>query len=258
MLYRGPVADLRSMRKIHEISTIPGLSCAIGPSTLGCGLGLFLVVFKPPQTKGIEQSAGIHVPCGSYICGYSDGEFHTKRSCDKTVRYTFKNIMREVFFRNQTVPLKEAIEYGSDLHSRAPGRVLNRRMLGHKIYLDCDDNLQVDEDPWYTLRNFSPCTSTKFDEISSSNLGCYINDFAFRKDLTFDRSTYNSHVGKNCLDLVWCLELDEERDMIVPDRPVIVTNKALVFDKINTPMEVGIEYGWDFWEYWRDSLRTNS
>ena len=99
--YRGPVADIRSMQQIHEIPTIPGLMCALGPSTLGFGLGLFLAVSKLPRIEQGREIAEVHVPRGSFICDYSNGGFQAENKCDKTVRYTFMNPQREVFFRGQ-------------------------------------------------------------------------------------------------------------------------------------------------------------
>ena len=230
------------------VLSVPGLQIAVGQSTLGFGLGLFLTADAPEM----------FVPAGTLICKYADGQLTAKNIGDKTLYYTFSSPKQVVYVKNCAVTLEEALRNGM------------LKLFGHKVYREPQcDQMKIEIDPWHRQRHYVP-SSILFSTPSSASLsgpssvslsstrpsvisdyGCYINDFAFKGGVTHNRETYDKYTGDNLVDLVWKMSIDEHKNMLLPKYPVVVTNTDLLFDTYGKPVEIGTTYGWDYWEFWR-------
>ena len=84
-----------------------------------------------------------------------------------------------------------------------------------------------------------------------ANFGVYVNDFAFHgPETTLESYSSNGHL--NIVRLVLKL-VDSAEFILKPLKPVIVTKERVSFDN-KDPVEIGIGYSWNYWEYFRNQF----
>lgn len=185
---------------------------------------------------------------GTPICGYARGYFSDKSDGDKSVGFLFGGNSANataVFYNQQLMTLGDAL---LTIHQEqiAHNKEQPVTLFGHRVDVDPESGVvtvAVDED--FSSRIFIPDVK-KEDEFSATSLGVYANDLAYDPDSNEQQYFENSE-RNNILQLVWRLAKDEKNGMVVPTWPVVVIKQDVRL--LNTlPMEVGLQYGFKYWD----------
>lgn len=237
--YEGPLGTLDSMETGFSLEEL-GLELMVGKSKVGEGRGLFISV-----AEDVEEAI---LPQGTVLCGYSKGTFAKEAADDKTVGFLLGDLNTVVIFNKQLLPLVEVIEANGpqvqNLTTIVQGHLLfkNESEPYNKIKLMPDPNHGGN---YY----FIPSTS---EGIGITNIGMYANDLAYNSAVNNEKEYRESSDSKNILMLVWRLELDNQ--MLRPTWPVVML-KQDVFLTNHEPMEIGIQYSWNYWEAAREGKK---
>ena len=244
--YIGPIASLDDMEGGITISEL-ALNVFAGPSLVAPGRGLFLGIYEESEEDdddGIVEE--IIVPQGTPLCGYARGHFSDQEEGDKSVGFLFRGDVEEtaVFYERQLMSIGDAIRM---ICSNGEGIEIESSMWGHTVSTDTDTGrTMIAPDQNVTSRIFVPDTPEKDeDKFGPTCLGVFANDLAYDPDSNEEEYGKTSEAN-NILQLVWRLARDEKRGNLVPSWPVVITKKDVRM--VNTvPMEVGLQYGFAYW-----------
>eukprot|EP00596_Hydrurales_sp_CCMP1899_P004199 CAMPEP_0119034944 /NCGR_PEP_ID=MMETSP1177-20130426/1954_1 /TAXON_ID=2985 /ORGANISM="Ochromonas sp, Strain CCMP1899" /LENGTH=253 /DNA_ID=CAMNT_0006992783 /DNA_START=249 /DNA_END=1010 /DNA_ORIENTATION=+ len=233
-----------------------GLQVMIGPSLMGAGRGLFLSI-----AGDVEK---VILPAGTPICGYSKGKFTKEADGDKSVAYMFSNPYTGVIFEKTLMPLLDAVGI-IDLQIKekkmSKFKSINKLqksnisdvILGHKMSSD-NDEIEIVPDITYLQRYFIPDEETEDTVWGPGRLGMYANDLAYYDGVTEEEYTNNSP-DINILQIVWRMEFTDQ--VLSPTWPVVITLKDILLTN-KEPMEVGLQYGWNYWKSVIELMSLNS
>lgn len=231
--YSGPTLPFEKMVNGFDVLEL-GLIIAAGPSTVPkSGMGMFICCD--------EYTDEVLVPSGTVVCGYSNsGVLKDKASGDKTVAYYFDSLDQGCVFQKRVLSLRKVLNDDADAELR---------VLGHSIDPDDENKFIFDTDPSIT-RHFVPAEFDLNDQkrFSPQEMGVLANDLGFSGIDTSEESYRRDNDQFNILELVWRLEQSkDDARLLVPTYPVIITMRDILFKNLE-PMEVGLSYGWGYWQ----------
>jgi hypothetical protein len=231
--YVGPLSVFEFMEAGCAIEDL-GIQVMVGESSLvDSGRGLFVAI--------LEDADEVILPKGTPICGYSKGYFTCEAYGDKAVSFQFDSVYTGCIFEKKLMPLIDAIGMVC-----APGsKSIVSTVLGHRLdYIQSSDELKIIPDESFLQSVFIPHEDKDSPEWGPGRLGMYANDLAFFPGI--DKRAYEeTSAQKNALQLVW--RLANENGVLVPTWPVVLTLRDLKLTNYD-PMEIGIQYGWGYWE----------
>ena len=211
------------------------LTLSLAESSFGFGLGVYISV-----QRNIES---VMLPKLSMVCEYGKGKFDMRVLGDKSIAYSFENVESLVYYESKVLPLKDLIRNCISTSS-SPYRQ-SIKLLGHIINYDDINNISVYKDKSHSKNVFIPSIN---DRNPYEYFGIYVNDFAYNLNETDNDEVYLANTNKNALTIIWKVEVDKN-GLITPINPVFVTKRDLVFAN-KEPMELGLDYGWDYWNFW--------
>ena len=227
------------------------LQVLVAPSLVAPGKGLFLCIYDDIDDDGgsVEE---IIIPQGTPICGYARGYFadEAEKDGDKSVGFLFSSEnaadLTAVFYNKQLMTLSDVLRTVSQERCEEGNTDTSNLLFGHFVEIISTEtgsvSIQADKD--FMSRIFIPDVKEE-DKYSPASLGIYANDLAFDPDSDEEKYFDNSE-RNNILQLVWRLAKDENTGMVVPTWPVVVTKQDIRL--LNTvPMEVGLQYGFNYW-----------
>jgi len=258
--YVGPArsfADMEGGIAIGELA----LNVFTGPSLVADGRGLFLCISDDTNDgdddddSSEEDSAGgvveeIIIPQGTPLCGYARGYFSDKHEGDKSVGFLFAEDSSDetaVFYNKELMTLGDALRLVyHQRRAEGDGGSTKDLLFGHLVDIDTQTGrIQLRHDREFYSRIFIPEIGDK-DQFTATSLGIYANDLAYNPDSDETQYLQNSEKN-NILELVWRLALDQKTGMLVPTWPVVITRTDVRL--LNTvPMEVGLQYGYNYWD----------
>mmetsp|Transcript_15175 Transcript_15175/g.28530 ORF Transcript_15175/g.28530 Transcript_15175/m.28530 type:complete len:322 (-) Transcript_15175:506-1471(-) len=256
--YIGPVGSFADMEGGVTIENLH-LNVLAGPSLVAQGRGLFLCIYNEVDLEATDEEEGesveeIIIPQGTPLCGYSRGYFSDEEKGDKSVVFRFKEQSfhdTAVFYNQRLTSIVDAIWDTFDENSKWKGGRINPKedeiLFGHIVQIDHgSQQMKIRADERFFSRIFIPETLNEDVQFSATYLGVYANDLAFDPHSSQEEYLENSEKN-NILQLVWRLAADEKSGMLVPTWPVVVAKKDIRL--LNTvPMEVGLEYGFQYWD----------
>ena len=182
------------------------------------------------------------------MCGYASGAMASlpDSAGGKTVAFALRSLKTAVFFEQQLRTVGELLDEGNEI-------------VGHKIVRDGTTGACVDlalDAEFAGARYFIP-TSPQPEPLSIMHIGQFANDLALC-DGKPDADGGYAYAGgasyaeassaSNLLVLVQRLERDPERpSVLLPSRPISTLSRDVTFAN-RAPMEVGCEYGPNYWE----------
>lgn len=255
--YVGPIGSLADMEGGIAIGDL-SLHVLAGPSLVAKGRGLFMCIYDEWDTESTNESENVEmveeiiIPQGTPLCGYARGYFSDTEKGDKSVAFLLKeNSARDtaVFYNQRLMTVGDAIWSAHEERCQQGLQDSWKEqdvLWGHLVTMDhVTQNIQLKADENFSSRIFIPDTPEE-NQFSATSLGVYANDLAYDPDSSRDEYYRNSEKN-NLLQLVWRLAKDEETGMLVPTWPVVVARKDIRL--VNTvPMEVGLEYGFQYWD----------
>ena len=229
--YSGPICEelTNAQASIHLEES--GLILEVADSIVapgGRGLFVRLAPGAPPVT----------LDACSPFCGYAAGgmEVAADVSCGKTVAFHLASLSTAVFFEGQMVTVGQILNGDSDV----------RAIAGHVAVRDASGALVgIEADAEYTgLRYFVP--SADQGELSIMNLGQMANDLAIG-DSNAEAEYAARSTEANMLALVQRLERDpDDPATLRPSRPISTIAREVTIAN-EQPMEVGCQYGGQYW-----------
>ena len=248
--YIGPVGSIGDMEGGIAVGEL-ALNVLAGPSLVSSGMGLFLCIHDDIDPDSNEEGAveEIIIPQGTPLCGYARGYFTDQQEGDKSVGFLFKENSADVtavFYNQQLMTLGDAIwsiyEERRDEKNTESGDFL----FGHHVKVNAETyGVELKADKEFLSRIFIPDTP-EGSKFAATSLGVYANDLAYDPDAT-EEQYFETSESNNILQLVWRLAKDENSGSLVPTWPVVVTRKDVRL--VNTvPMEVGLQYGYNYWD----------
>jgi hypothetical protein len=256
--YVGPVGNFADMEGGIAVENLH-LNVLAGPSLVAQGRGLFLCIYNEMDLKATDEEEEVDtveeviIPQGTPLCGYSRGYFSDAEKGDKSVVFRFKEQSfhdTAVFYNQQLMTIVDAIWYANEERYKGGDSKLKEDeiLFGHIVHIDHGERkMIIRADEKFYSRIFIPESLNDDDsQFSAAYLGVYANDLAYDPDCSKEEYLENSEKN-NILQLVWRLAKDERSGMLVPTWPVIVAKKDIRL--LNTvPMEVGLEYGFQYWD----------
>ena len=248
--YVGPISTLDDIEGGITISEL-ALNVFAGPSLVAPGRGLFLSIYEEPSQEVDDEFAGmveqIVIPQGTPLCGYARGHFSDKENGDKSVGYLFRGNVEDtaVFFERQLMTIGDAIRTAFPSWESID---VESSMWGHAVSIDSDHGqMNIAPDESVVSRIFIPDSpENEEDMFGPTSLGVFANDLAYDPDSNAEEYAKTSEAN-NILQLVWRLARDEKTGNLVPTWPVVITKKDVRM--VNTvPMEVGLQYGFTYWD----------
>eukprot|EP00667_Euglena_gracilis_P011024 EG_transcript_11240 len=237
--YEGPELPWSALEAGVELQQL-GLVVAVGPSSLGpeAGRGLYVAL-----GDGVAE---VSLPQGTLLCGYARGTMQARPQGNKSVAFAFDDLATPVFYNRQLMPLKDAIVQAAAATAAGNAPVdVSHALYGHLVY-EKEGTVAVAPDPEVTARYFIP-TEPPLAEVGVTSLGMFANDLAFL-NLDPEEELYASLSGlRNVLELVWRVEWDAEAKRLAPSWPVVIMAREVAF-KNRHAMEVGVRYGWRYWQ----------
>jgi hypothetical protein len=236
--YEGPHSTFDEMMAGTEIEDL-GLCMMVGKSKVCDGLGLFMSL-----AEGVCEATH---PIGTILCGYSKGTFTTIATGDKTVAYSFNNASQGVIFEKELQSIRTVI---TKVRNRSSAARLSDLLVGHSIYEQAGNRLELQPEASYTNRYFVPKllqdTGNQPTEWGPEKLGQFANDMAYQLAVT--KEEYEARSPKyNALQIVWRLEFNGTTGRLMPTYPLVLLRNDVRFTNTH-PMEVGLHYSWRFWE----------
>ena len=255
--YVGPITTLDDIEGGITISEL-ALNVFAGPSLVAPGRGLFLCIHEEPPQDGEDEMDGmveqIIIPQGTPLCGYARGHFSDEENGDKSVGFLFKGDVEEtaVFYERQLMTIGDAIRLAFPEWESGD---VKSSMWGHDVSFDSDSTqMSIAPDEIVASRIFIPDSPENEEEtFGPTRLGVFANDLAYDPDSSAEEYVQNSEAN-NILQLVWRLARDEKKGNLVPTWPVVITKKDVRM--VNTvPMEVGLQYGFNYWDSFKEEER---
>jgi len=246
--YVGPVSSIVDMEGGIAVGDL-SLNVLAGPSLVAPGRGLFLCIHDDVDEDLNEEGAieEIIIPQGTPLCGYARGYFTDEQKGDKSVGFLFNenSVTTSVFYQQRLMTLGDAICTVYE-EMRAEGSASSNILFGHHVEVNADlSDVRIKADKDFLSRIFVP-EESEDNPFAATSLGVNANDLAYDPDSNEEQYFENSE-RNNILQLVWRLAKDEKTESLVPTWPVVVTRKDVRF--LNTlPMEVGLQYGFNYWD----------
>jgi hypothetical protein len=255
LLYHGPIlppeTEIVAGISLGELA----LDVAIAPSTvMTTGLGLYVRLSDPDIVSAT-------IPSATLLCGYSrSGSFEPGDIGDKTVGFVIRSPLTAVFYERQLMSIVDALEMAArDDTSKKRGCGL----VGHALQMNENDeggqDIQItpvdDGFPRYFVpqredeRTGSESGNDK-EELSVQNFGQFCNDLAwdYSNPPSSPEEYASRSVVQNVVQLTWRLEYDSEINCLKPSWPVSVLKQDVTFTNKDVFMEVGTQYGWNYWQ----------
>eukprot|EP01031_Cornospumella_fuschlensis_P030267 gene30267-36576_t len=214
-----------------------GVDLFVGPSVVADGMGLFLAL-----QSDVEEAI---IPAHTVICGYAKGVFSKEASMgDKDVGFEFSNTSVWVVYNKQILPLQEVIRQVAKERRRPDD--FTSIIAGHIVESSTSDSemtIYPNKSDQSFQSIFVPHESSEFTLASA---GMYANDLAYSPTLLCQEDYDIIKQEKNVLGLIWRLENDGMH--LRPSWPVVLTYRDVRL-RNHQPMEMGVSYGWKWWEY---------
>jgi hypothetical protein len=233
IIYDGPKAEGGAVkREVGAVLEEYSLALEVGPSQVVAGeRGLFArVIGEDVQEATVEW--------GSILCGYGEGEMkpHPGEG-DKSVLFSLPSTEAAVFFNRELLPLFEVLAELPD----------GAGLQGHEVRTGNKGEIEVEPIADFTGdRYFVPKEGLP---DKAAFIGLFANDLAIggpNPPKSKEEYEAASETG-NIAALVWRVVYDKEKNMVVPSRPVVTFGRSITFQN-KVPMEIGLRYGWRFWE----------
>lgn len=250
--YVGPIGSIADMEGGIAVSEL-ALNVLAGPSLVSNGLGLFLCIYDDNDTMdddvGIVEE--IIIPQGTPLCGYARGYFASEGNGDKSVGFLFAGDNADetaVFYNRELVTLGDALWSVHEQRCSEGGSYENDEdlLFGHVVNLDKENGkATIRQDDDFLSRIFVPEVDLE-NQFSATSLGIYANDLAYDPDSN-ELEYFENSENNNVLQLVWRLARDEKSGNLVPTWPVVIAKKDLRLLN-SVPMEVGLQYGYNYWD----------
>lgn len=271
--YVGPITSIADMEGGIAISE-SALHVLVGPSLVSPGRGLFLSLYNDmDEEEDVDTDVDVNmitsdiveevvIPQGTPLCGYARGVFSSEESGDKSVGFLFSQDT-PIFYEKQLMGIGDAIqlvqqsyeeeEEGEEKQSSSNN---NKQLLwGHIVDIDetSGEMKSIRPDQDFATRIFTPDSDENENEFAATCLGMYANDLAYDPDITQKEKYIQKSNENNILQLIWRLAKDTQTGMLVPTWPVVVAKKD--FRLCNTvPMEVGLQYGFEYWNSFKGHI----
>jgi len=242
-LYQGPILPSDSQILAQAALADLGIEIAIAPSTMAsAGLGLFI----RPSSTGIGN---VTIPGRTLICDYSrSGSFSSSVIDDRAVEFTIPSSDTLVLYEQRLMSVVEALALASQATEDG-----NCGLFGHDLQVcnDGADKLRISpsEDGFPSF--FEP--EKMNDEQTLKNI--FLNFGQFCNDLVWDFTNPPSEEEytrqsktKNIIRLAWRLEYDKDLNCLKPRVPVMVVTEDVKLINQNDFMELGLKYGWKYWQ----------
>jgi hypothetical protein len=245
------------------------LHVLVGPSLVANGRGLFLAIYNDIDDMDDMDDDGnddgnddnddmveeVIIPQGTPLCGYSKGYFTSQEEGDKSVAFLYTSDTL-VFYNKQLMGISDAINMANLQHIGNCDEIL----WGHDVIMTIDNDNDNDNgdkkmciktiapNPKIQSRIFIPdAKENNNSEFAPTCLGMYSNDLAYDPNETCKENYIKTSNENNILQLIWRLDLDTTKNILVPTWPVVVAKQD--FRLCNTvPMEVGLQYGFQYWK----------
>lgn len=235
-LYQGPLGNRDEMETGFEIQEL-GLTLMVGKSTVAPGRGLFVAL---ADEAGVDR---VELPEGTLFAGYSKvGAWAVSAQGDKAVAYAFEDPDTACVCEKELKPLIEAVATAAGVTEN-----ITAGLAGHLIFVDETDTLGVAPDAaWPSGRYFIPQDTPDPADITPANLGMLCNDLAFENGVCDSEEAYlAAALEKDVLHLVW--RLAEKDGVLAPTWPLVFVKRSVAFTN-REPMEIGISYGFRYWQ----------
>jgi hypothetical protein len=268
--YVGPIGSIADMEGGIAVSEL-ALNVLAGPSLVSNDRGLFLCIYDDIDDSDSDMLDVLNgdvgaveeiiIPQGTPLCGYARGYFASEGMGDKSVGFLFAGDGAEetaVFFNKELVTLGDALwsvyeqrcSEGGSGSGNSENEMENENckdlLFGHIVDLDKDTGkVTVKQDDDFTSRIFVPEVDME-NRFSATSLGIYANDLAYDPDSN-ELEYFENSENNNILQLVWRLARDEKGGNLVPTWPVVIAKKDLRLLN-SVPMEVGLQYGYNYWD----------
>lgn len=224
------------------------LQLLVGSSKVASGYGLYVSLDDSDDDGAVEE---VVLPQGTPLCGYARGYFSDKATGDKSVFFSFQegnSGNKAVFYNKQLVSLSDAVRSLIREKYIDESKILNEWigniLWAHFVKVGVNEVIVKPDDSFKSII-FIPDIDDE-NSFGATSIGVYANDLAFDPDATQDDYDTISN-SNNILQLIWRLAKDENREMLVPTWPVVVAKNDCRF--LNSiPMEVGLQYGYKYWE----------
>lgn len=265
--YVGPIGSMYDMEGGIAIAE-SALNVLVGPSLVAPGRGLFLSIFDEEQEEEVEDDdkecflseqenmvQEVIIPQGTPICGYARGYFSSEEKGDKSVSYMF-NSDTLVFYEKQLMGISDAIQLANNNDGSMGAMMRSEQLLwGHNVELDPITGViqSIAPDPDFNTRIFIPDKAEDKNEFAATSIGIFANDLAYDPEITSKEAYLQKSSENNILQLIWRLELNLGTKMLVPTWPVVVAKNDIRL--CNTvPMEVGLQYGYEYWNSYKKQI----
>jgi hypothetical protein len=241
--YNGPTpTDVSSWNAECKVELPSGLILEIGPSTIGenAGLGVFVRMSPSSQNGPVLQTQG------SAFCGYGPCE----RITDSLEGLSEYQLQRSFVFM-LTDGLEGYVWYDGKLQtvweamqaSQATG------IRSHKLEENEDGELTLFPDrdnPCYLV---PPPDQPNPKTLTIQTMGHMCNDLAGGEQRSAeDYSSLSDE--RNMLVLVPRVVLSDDGILEPQGMPLLTMSKTIVVANVDSPMEVGLRYGHDYWANW--------
>lgn len=239
--YIGPSQSQDKMKYGCLVQDL-GIEIFVGESKVCSGMGLYVAV------AASEHVAEVTLPAGTLISGYSkEGAWSSSSQGDKAVAFAFDKPDTLVVYDRELMTLIDAAGSAADLSDNMTGAV-----AGHNIFFDeASQDLRVEPDVnWARGRFFVPVEDG--GPVGPANFGMFANDLAYEEGMT--QEEYARSMQKNVLQLVWRMAVEEGH--LNPTWPVVFLNQAVCFRNAE-PMEIGLSYGWRYWQNLQSKQETS-
>ena len=241
--YDGPTpADVSTWKSECTVELPSGLMLEIGPSTIGENAGLGVFVRMSPSSK----NGPILQTQGSAFCGYGPCE---------TITDSLEGLTEYQLQRSFVFMLSDGLEgyvwYDGKLQtvweamqtSQATG------IRSHKLEENEDGELTLfpdRENPCYLV---PPQDQPNPKTLTIQTMGHMCNDLAGGEQRSAeDYSSISDE--RNMLVLVPRVVLSDDGILEPQGMPLLTMSKTIVVANTDSPMEVGLRYGHDYWVNW--------
>uniref|UniRef100_A0A7S1YSG5 Uncharacterized protein n=1 Tax=Ditylum brightwellii TaxID=49249 RepID=A0A7S1YSG5_9STRA len=188
--------------------------------------------------------------------------FKKKDEGDKTVGFVVRDVQTAVFYEKQLMSVVDALT----LAAETVGKDNSCGLIGHALVSSEEEGGELDifpvegEEEDEFGRYFVPAyfnsseDEEEEEEVSIQNLGQFCNDLAWNVNTPPPTlQDYNALSTKNnAVQLIWRLEYDTKTNCLIPTWPVsVITSmyeEGVEFTNEEEFMELGTQYGWNYWQ----------
>lgn len=245
LVFEGPILPTDS--EIITSFNLPHLAIdvAIAPSTVAPqGLGLFVRVADHVAEEGVM------LPHMTVLAGYSrPGVFNMTDSGDRAVLFIVPSLQTPVVYNEEVVQLVSALNAAAVVAQNGTCTILSHKMEP----IMSDDGVYTGEvkiSPEFQMFFIPAEVHNVKDEITIESVGQYANDLAWSnsKPPSSSDDYAQRSAATNIIEMVWRVEYDSDLNGLKPMWPVIVLNKDVAFTNKKDFMEIGLQYGWSYWQ----------